>query len=219
MKKLLFTIAGILLTVNGFGQGYVQFQNAVTSKFFVLNYASGTTNAATSGAIGLQDGVSGSTGTIDVGLYWSTSPFTESSQGTLAGVENIGTTPGILAGNSSFAIAGTNPGDTVYIQILMWDGTFSTPNDDLLAGYDFGASSAGTAGFNTAYGTVGPALQVTLGLPGIYATPIFGTAASEFGKTYLLNGAPEPASVVTGGLGAAVLLLLRRRQRVGRVKG
>lgn len=214
MKKLLFTIAGILLTVNGFGQGYVQFQNAGTSKFFVLNYVTGATNAATSGTIGSQDGVSGSTGTIDVGLYWSTSPFTDASQGTLAGVENIGTTPGILTGNSSFAIAGTNPGDTVYIQIFMWDGTFSTPDDALAAGLDFGASSVGTAGFNTPYGLVGPALQVTLGLPGIYATPIFGTAGTEFGKTYMLNGAPEPVSVVTGVLGAAALMLFRRRSRI-----
>lgn len=210
MKKLIFTIAGGVIALNGFAQGYVNFQNAFTSRFFVLNYATGTTNLATSGPIGAQDGVSGSTGMIDVGLYWSTQPFMSPSDGTLAGIANIGTTSGILAGNNSLAIAGTNPGDTVYIQVYMWDSTYATPDADLLATYDFGASSAGTANFNSVYGGIGPALSVTLGVAG-YAPPIFGTGASQIQGAYLLNGAPEPATLVMGGLGAVALLLFRRR--------
>ena len=213
MKKLISVISGIFIAIQGFGQGYVDFQNGATSRFLVLNYGNGTTNSATSGPIGPQDGVSGSTGTIDVGLYWSTSPFTSPSQGTLAGVASIGATAGLLAGNSSLALAGTNPGDNVFIQVFMWDSTYSTPEAALLATYDFGASSAGPASLSTPYGEIGPALQVTLGLGGIYATPIFGTASTEFGKTYLLNGSPEPATVVIGGLGAAALLVFRRRRR------
>ncbi len=214
MKKLIFATLGVLTAVSGLAQGYVNFQNTAVSRLFVLNYSTFTTNPATSGPIGAQDGVSGSTGTIDVGLYWSTSPFTSASQGTLAATATINpASPGLIAGNSSLAIAGTTAGQQVYLQLYMWDSTYGTPDATLLAGYDFGAGSAGLADFNTPYGAVGPAVPVTLGiLGGIYATTIFGPSAGEFGKTYLLNGAPEPASIAIGGVGAAALLLFRRRR-------
>jgi hypothetical protein len=215
MKKLIFAILGVLTAVNGLAQGYVNFQNNAANRFFVLNYSTFTTNPATSGPIGAQDGVSGSTGTIDVGLYWSTTPFTLASQGTLAAMATINAaSPGILDGNSSLAIAGTTGGEQVYLQLFMWDSTFPNPDAALAAGYDFGAGSAGTVNFNN-YGVVGPAVPVTLGiLGGIYATPIFGPDAGEFNKTFMLNGSPEPATVAIGGLGAAALLVFRRRSRI-----
>jgi PEP-CTERM motif len=215
MKKFVFVIAGSLsISIGGFGQGTVQFRNNSATPFYVLDQPAGTTNLATSGPLGPQDGLSGSTGTIDVGLYWSTTPFTAPADGTLAGIETIGGTAGLLAGNASFGVAGTTPGEQVYVQVFAWDSSFSTPMNALAAGADFGAASAGPLTFFSFYGGIGPAQQVTLGPAAGLGTAIFGNGPSQFGATYLwlLVPVPEPATVMLGGLGAVALLLFRRQK-------
>lgn len=204
------------MAASGIGQvGTADFQNNVLSKFLVFNYGTFTANPATPGPLGPQDGASGSTGTLDIGLYWSLTPFTNPSQGTLAGIETIGPFLGIIgAGNNNvFPVAGTTPTEQVYVQVFAWDSTFATPQAALANGADFGASSAGMVNPLSGYGTIGASTLITLGYPGAGppSTPFF-TPDGPFGPTLVLLNTPEPATVVLGGLGATALLLFRRRR-------
>jgi hypothetical protein len=207
MKKLILTAALATATaLSGFSQGQINFQNAVSSTLFVT---STTSNKVTIGTIASQFPASTSTGVVDVGLYWSTAPFTDAAQGTLGDMVTMSsTTAGTIAGGT--VVTPFAGGSQVYVQVFAWDSTYATPDEDLAAHGMFGAFSAGAA--NTTYGAIGAA-QLTTGLtlspaPG---TPIFGTGAGQFPKCVMLSS-PEPTTIALGGLGAAALLLFRRRK-------
>ena len=201
---------------SAFADGQVDFQNNPTTGFYLYDYTTLTANLVTSATLGSQDGLGDSTGVLDVGLVWGTTAASVSTiyGGTLAGIEDIGPRPGILAGNASFTVLGTNPGDEDYFQVYAWDSSFGNSLAGLQAcvaarGY-FGAATAGFG--NTTYGAVGAPLMFTLEQPPPSpGTPIFGTTGGYFDKTILLES-PEPGTFALGGLGAAALLLFRRRK-------
>jgi hypothetical protein len=211
MKKLILTAALATATaLSGFSQGQISFQNAGATSALYFNSVASTANKVTSATIGSQTGTS-STGVVDVGLYWSTAPFTDAAQGTLGDMVTMSTAPtsaGIIAGgNVVTPFAG---GSQVYVQVFAWDSTYATPDADLAAHGVFAAWSAGAA--NTTYGAIGAAqLTGTLTLSPAPGTAIFGTAVGFFPKAVMLSS-PEPATIAIGGLGAAALLLFRRRK-------
>jgi hypothetical protein len=211
MKKLILTAALATATaLSGFSQGQINFQNAGASSALYFNSTTLATNKVTTGSLASQP-LSGSTstGVVDVGLYWSTAPFTDAAQGTLGDMVTMSsTTAGAIAGGT--VVTPFASGAQVYVQVFAWDSTYATPDEDLAAHALFGAWSAGAA--NTTYGAIGAA-QLTTGLtvspaPG---TPIFGTGAGQFPKCVMLSS-PEPTTIALGGLGAAALLLFRRRK-------
>ena len=207
MKKLILTAALSAATaLSGFSQGIITFQNALTSQIWFNSTTTGT--KATAGTIASQ-GVGTSTGVIDVGLFWSTTAFTSASQGTLADTVTMSTTAGTVAG-ATVPLTGTVGGQSVFVQVFSWDSTYATPAEALAAGAFFGAASAGPA--NAAYGAIGAAQLVTsLNVAPAPGNSIFGTGAGQFGRTVLLAG-PEPATIAIGGLGAAALLMFRRKK-------
>jgi hypothetical protein len=224
VKRVILTAAFAVAAIRTFGQGYVQFQNTPAEAFYFESVAS-SDNRVSMDTIGSQTG-NGSTGVVEVGLFWSTSIFTDPSQGTLADIAtmsdpNLGyvpgtpiiAAPGVIDGNSSLAIGGTSPGEQIYIQLFAWDSNFANPDAALAAGAFFGASSAGR--LNTIYGAIGAPQLLTTASP-TYApsTPIFGPSLPFFFKTVLLQS-PEPASIAFGSLGAVSLLLFHRRKHVG----
>jgi hypothetical protein len=201
MKKLMLTAAFTTATaLSGFSQGQIIFQNSINSVLLING------NKATAGTLGSQ-GVGGS-GVIDVGLYWSTQAFTDAAQGTLADTVTMSTTgAGFIAGGT--IVLPEPAGSQVYVQVFAWDSTFANPDVALTDGAFFAAWSAGPS--NTVYGLIGAA-ELTSGLttspaPG---APIFGTGAGQFGKAVFST--PEPGTIAIGGLGAAALLLFRRRK-------
>jgi hypothetical protein len=211
MKKLILTAALATATaLSGFSQGQISFQNlGANSALYFVSTASAS-NKVTSATIGSQT-VTSSTGVVDVGLYWSTAAFTDAAQGTLADMVTMSVAPtsaGVIAGgNVVLPVAG---GSQVYVQVFAWDSTYATPDADLAAHAMFGAWSAGAA--NTAYGAIGAAqLTGTLTVSPAPGTQVFGTAAGLFPKCVMLSS-PEPATIAIGGLGAAALLLFRRRK-------
>jgi hypothetical protein len=119
-------------------------------------------------------------------------------------------------------IPGTSENEEVYLQIFAWDGSYGDSVAGLEACLDaggfFGATSAGNV--NSTYGAIGAALQlpeIGLGPPVGPGTPIFGSfgGETEFGRTIVLASnqyVPEPGTIAIGGLGAAALLLYRRRK-------
>lgn len=213
MKKLILTAICATAAVSGFSQGTVAFANGGTSAIYINN-SSSTANKVTSGTLASQTGsLTSSTGVLDVGLFWSTSSFNTIAGGTLAGVATITTTAGVFTQQSVFAVSGTNPNDTDFFQLFAWDSSYGNnaagAEAALAAGAYFGAATAGQA--NTAYGAIGNALSVKLGATSGPGTVIFGLLTSEFGRTILISS-PEPATIAIGGLGAAALLLFRRRK-------
>jgi hypothetical protein len=217
MKKLILTVAlTAAAAVSGFSQGQVTFQNAGTSWIYWNAYTVPTTNRVTSGTIASQPAAASlSTGVVDIGLYWGTAAFTDAAQGTLADTVTMSTTAaGAFAGSGSgaLAITGTSAGENIYVQVFAWDSTYATPDAAIAAKGYFGAFSAGAA--NTTYGAVGAAQFVqNLTVSPAGGIPIFGTGAGQFGRDVLLVGTvPEPTTIALGGLGAAALLLFRRRK-------
>jgi hypothetical protein len=208
MKKLIIIAACAAAAVSGFAQGTVAFQNTATSAIYLGSSAS-SSNKVTSAALSTG-------GVIDVGLFWSTSQFNTIAGGTLAGVQTIGTTAGLVAGTQVFSLgAGSNPNDTDFIQVFAWDSTYGNnalgAEAALVAGGYFGAFSAGNA--NTTYGAIGAAYSVILGATAGPGTPIF-TPTGSIGKCIVLQNSitPEPTTIALGGLGAAAMLLFRRRK-------
>ncbi len=199
------------LAISGFSQGQINFQNALTSQLF-FNTTANNANKVGAGTIASQPaGDPTSPDVVDVGLYWSTSPFTYPSQGTLADVVTMSTTtPGTIAGGTVI-LPGTLAGENVYVQVYAWDSTFATPELSLSIGGWFAAWSAGPN--NKIFGAIGAAEFVQNLTPSpAPANVIFGTGAGQFGRAVLLEG-PEPGTISIGGLGAAALLLFRRRKR------
>jgi uncharacterized protein (TIGR03382 family) len=209
MKKLILTAALATATaVSGFSQGQVNFQNAGANSSLYFYSTTGT--KVTSGSLASQAAsLSTSTGVVDIGLYWSTQAFTDAAQGTLADLVTMSTTTAGAIGGGNVVLPEPS-GAQVYVQVFAWDSTYATPDAALAANGLFAAWSAGAA--NTTYGAIGAA-QLTSGLTASPApgAPIFGTGAGQFGKAVLLSS-PEPATIALGGLGAAALLLFRRRK-------
>ncbi len=213
MKIITAFTALSAFAINGFSQGQISFQNALTSQFY-FNGTANPANKVTAGTVGSQESDSASTGVIEVGLYWSTAPFTDAAQGTLADVVTMSsTTPGTIAGGTVI-LPGTTGGENVYVQVFAWDSTYANPDAARAVGGAFGASSAGPN--NTTYGAIGAAqlvtaLTVSPGPP----NPVFGTGAGQFQRCVLYGGAPyipEPGTLALGAAGAAAFLLLRRRK-------
>ncbi len=208
MKKIAAITALSAVAISGFSQGQIYFQNAFTSGLYI-NSTSIAADKVTSAPLSAQPfGVPG--GVVDVGLYWSVAPFSSVTQGTLADVVTMSSTPGIIAGGT-VVLPGTAAGDNVYVQVYAWDSTYATPAAALTAGVFFVAWSAGPG--NTAYGFIGASQLISaLTISPAPANVIFGTGAGQFSRALYYYDAPEPATMALGGLGAAALWAFRRRK-------
>lgn len=212
-KRFAAATSIVMLTGSALADGTVQFQNNVVTRFYFFTDATFGSNLVTSATLGSQapDGGYGSSGVLDVGLVWGTTAASVSTiyGGTLAGIAQIGSLPGEIAGDNNFSVAGTIPGNYYYFQVYAWDSAFG----DTLAGLQacvaaggfFGAASAGAA--NQTYGAVGAPLWVPVS-PGPPApgTPIFGPSQNTFSRTILLD-APEPTPLLLAVTGVTGFLL------------
>jgi hypothetical protein len=211
MKKLILTAALTAATaLSGFSQGQIIYQNSGVNAGLYFTSSANASNKVSNATIGAQTGTS-SSAVVDVGLYWSTAAFTDAAQGTLAEMVGMSTTQAGAIAGGTIVLPGTASGQQVYVQVFAWDSTYASFAAAVANNGWAGAWSAGAA--NTTYGAIGAA-ELTTGLtvspaPG---TPIFGTGAGQFGKCVLLQNTPEPATLALGGLGAAALLMFRRRK-------
>lgn len=218
MKKLVLTTVASLACVAAFAQGKVSFQN---DSLHLVYYANGSLGGSPVNADTFSSDLLANAGGLIADLYMGTS----SSQLFLYSSTTFGTTSGIGLGKfNSLAVQATANATTgaplilggtpVFVEVQIRDANKAAPNTftgDRGANYAYGASSM----FN-----------FTLSGTSVY-TPLwnqtagnwqFGTWNMDASVTPGARGAigvvivPEPATFALAGLGAAGLLIFRRRR-------
>jgi hypothetical protein len=198
MKKLLVTTALCVITVaSAMAQGRINFVNSSATGIRISNNADGSASLLLGTA---------STATFGIGpASTRVQLFAGLSSGSLAPV---------LIGSTFNLTSVTNSGSL----IATAQGTFSGGANLQLAGFDgtapvflrFTATS-----INGLYAGVSPIIQVNLATGSTPSTTVFvagaqGTASTWNGIT--MTPVPEPSSMALAGLGAASLLIFRRRK-------
>jgi len=202
MKKLLLTGFGIVLAASVFGQGTVRFSDVSADLSSppdrLVRFGAGTTNPfGTNNAVLVNSGTS----SYRAQLYYGASTAPEGSLipvTTAAAQFRASTTttePGTWApGNRTFV--GFDTGATVSLQVRVWDNQFGATYELALA------SGNGYFGKSTIF-------QYTV--PTDPLAPPSAFVMAPF-VSFSVTPVPEPSTFALAGLGAAALLIFRRRK-------
>ncbi|HXT40964.1 MAG TPA: PEP-CTERM sorting domain-containing protein [Candidatus Angelobacter sp.] len=186
MKKLLFTLACVFAVASAKAQGTVNFANTAGS---LISYAAG-----------VNGGAAVPTGQFTAELlYWATDPGVVNLNSSIAGLTSIKTSANFISAGRFIGGVATTPsttagGASAWFAVVAWQTSFGS--------YD----AARAAGF---YGYSG-VFQNATGNPNSIPP---GAAAAMTGFTGInnVNQVPEPSTIALGILGAAGLLLRRRK--------
>jgi len=212
MKKLIVLATALLMGVHsGMAQGSVQYQNAFTTAIFTNSVSTGGTRGRASNA----------TTPVFVGLFYSDATTGGTSNNlTFATAVGIGATPGVISGSAVFGLPGTAPTDQVWLMVLTWSASLGPTGYTHYIG-PYGSGPAG--GMNGQWDGAGtwfgqsPTILLTQGLGAVSGpgTPMFQNDATHIGTVaggtdiFLV---PEPSTFALAGLGAAAMLIFRRRK-------
>lgn len=188
MKKLALTFALVSMTAAGaFAQGQLIFENY---------FGSGNTNNA---PVKLSDGVTLASGTSYLAdlIYGSTAGTVTTDAG-FARAFSTGTGAGFFLGGAQQI--GSSAG-TYFMEVVVWQAS---------AGASWSAATGGT-------GLAADYLGSTYGIGNVFsenlpASPTPGVNFAGLITGFTLQSTPEPATLALGGLGAAALLMFRRRK-------
>jgi hypothetical protein len=222
MKKTLLTIALVTASVAAFAQGKVSLQND-SGSLYTLAQAGGSQTEAPGGlatltlrAGGADAAAAGSaiaiTGplpsgvTLEIGLYGGTSSSSLTLQThTLLNPSGGGTGPSAGQGPFTHVVTGLPGGVVDYFQVCVWDSAYASPQAALAAGSYYGGDNifSMTPGTSISY----PAINSS-------AAPANSTWAAAGNENPLYVGVliPEPTTFALAGLGAAALVIFRRRK-------
>jgi hypothetical protein len=196
MKKILLA-SGLMFVaaIAAQAQGVINFSSAgagVAARFASANSSPGGSNLLTS-----------SMSTIRADLFWTAGTTTVGvDAASLAGAgfnqifSSVAAQAGYFSGGSK-TITGATPGSSIVAQVRVWDTAFG-------ATYDAARQSGGQF-FSSGLFLITPALVPPNTPPNLVG---LGTG----GVVYQLQIVPEPSSMALAGLGAASLLLFRRRK-------
>jgi len=219
MKKTLLTLALVAATAAAFAQGKVQVNNDGASAITLGDSAH--VRAADQGVAGLAVATSAplpSGVVLNVGLYAgasssslslaavsSSSPNTDSPISfNPVGGQAGGPAPGII-GIHKYQLSAF-PSGTIFVQLKVWDSAF--------ASYDLALAGGSYTGLNNVS-------QITLGTSLAYPSIVNGagsTWAAAGNASPLVVGipgsvTPEPGTMALAGLGAAAMMVFRRRNK------
>jgi hypothetical protein len=225
MKKLL-TIAALAGVASlSYGQGFVAFVNQTGTRV--------STNGA---AIGAGTGLTVSSAVLANGYYFEllVAPTSQTTIGaTLAGwtdTGELGTTvnsAGRVSGNNSTdgnatQIPGYGSTATADFAIVGWSANLGSNylnavswwNQGAAASGNFGPDASFTGGASAYFGISGVATGIPLAATGGPYTDVFGPASGGQIGGFALTGylVPEPTTFALAGLGAAALVIFRRRK-------
>ncbi len=194
MKKLAVMLGVCAVAAGAFAQGTVQ--------FFPTPSTLSSTYDSTTGDLAATSGAAGS---WYYGLLTSanpTGPFTFT--GTYA--TNL-VQAGYFGTPAARTVTGWAPGATMSFEVAMWSSSL---------GPTFKPSWL-TDNFGGAFGTFGVSQVATgaaggLGTPATLPLPLFGSTGISTGIVGGTPIIPEPSSMALAGLGAAALLIFRRRK-------
>jgi len=236
MKKLALLAATVGMAVSSYGQGYFtldDFVNAQGSQGPGA-FAIGSTGAAGEGAIGASLGSDGTFATpnYDIGFLWSTSTTLANTSPTsvdnggkdsafmavatavngATGGNVFGLQPGAVTGDdadgagyfqdgNTALIAGTSDKEVIAVQLIAWyDPTGTT---------SFAAAYA--SGKNVGWSDI-QTITLASGSDPIFENTQNYTGGTYNGGIYTVGAVPEPSTFALAGLGAAAMLIFRRRK-------
>jgi len=204
MKKILVTIAASLLCIAAFAQGTVNFDNTI------YKISSGVMGGTTFSAVPTT-----SSGLIQYGLFYGIGQSTSLTLASPLGVNSTSTT-GVIASSTDsrtkmnvYALASAPANSTdVWVQIGGWSYSFGTNWE--------AAQTASLDGSGLFYFGTSAVVNINaLGAPTGPGVAIFegsaGTNPKLINAFRLYTTIPEPSAMVLAGLGAAALLIFRRR--------
>lgn len=211
MKKTLVTLLSVVVAASAFGQGTLNIVNNVTGVFRAPIYGPQAGNAAESlsgqAANGIPSGGTVYTGSLLQGtgytfaVYYGAASVVDPGALTLLYSTTFRTATanvspaGLIVSANGFVVPGVAAGEQAKLQIRVWDNAGGTINS-----YDNAITRGNTALFLSnplgGIGTGGPVLTPDM------------TGWTSFN----IYTVPEPSTFVLAGLGAASLLIFRRRK-------
>lgn len=218
MKKLLVLTMFAALAATSYGQGLVQFQNRDTASSPTVDakiFLDGTNGAALSGTqplyrVALLGGstsgqaafISGSRFAGDVGASraGNLSILSSPSSGATWTTFRTGAAAGYVGVGTDAGRDGGAYGSTIQVQVVAWFGNFADWNS---------AYAAWAAGDPTVKIGASNAINVTLPTGPLDTNPTRLVGLQSFA---IVPTVPEPTSLALAGIGAAALMIFRRRK-------
>jgi hypothetical protein len=201
MKKYLSMLAVMAVAASAFSQGTVNFQNSTATAVKAgADLASAVPVANNGGFVQLLWAPSGTAATeFNAATYPSLTAWLNANPGWQkldASIKAVGPAPGIFLGGKQTVPTAT-PGAPIAAAVAAWTGNYAT--------FDLAQAAGANIGISAPFAiTTGNPTTTPEGLPASI------TAAGFAGVTAL--AVPEPSSLALAGLGAAALLIFRRRQ-------
>jgi len=220
MKKTFLTVTATLACVAAFAQGRVSFQ---TDSLHLAYYDPSVGGALGGNAISSANQPAGINLVADLYMGTSSSSLNLYSSTGFSAAPGKWNTVSVTANNPPAAIAG---GTQVFIVTQIRDAAFAAPS----------TWTSATAPFGTYYG-VSQEFQFTLGTSSLQYPPMYATGATLGGGnstwangTFALDASagantkgaiavtslavtPEPGTMALAGLGAAAMMVFRRRKQ------
>jgi len=197
MKKLLTLTALVGATTISLAQGTVNFQNTAATLISAGGVAMG---GSSSNQFNFAVFLAPSSTAASSGL---TAALTDPAFQSVAGVNANGATPGRLVTRSGLDVGGA-AGSIVDYVVRGWSANAGATWAEAMASYNNGVP------MYIGSSTIGN--DLVLGGGAIPSTALFGAGPNQVTGFNLVQVIPEPTSMVLAGLGAASLLLFRRRE-------